>query len=102
LDYRGAAYAKLAAEALHFLLMMYLVSRHLAPIGFHRTLVQATLSCTAMFFFIRMLDTQSLLLVIPASALLYFLLLGIVGGYSREEVQFVKQRAQVLLRSRRD
>ena len=91
LNYTGAAVAKLASEALHFVLMAYLVSKYFALISFHRELMKAAVSCIAMYMFIRFLGDWSLLVVIPSAAVVYALSLGILGGYTREEFEFGKR-----------
>lgn len=91
LSYTGAATAKLITEALIFIMMVYLISKYLASISIHKIFIKPALCCLFMYVFIRLLHQLSLVYLIPASALVYFLSLGVLRGYSREEMAFVKR-----------
>lgn len=91
LSYNGAATAKLMTEALHFILMAYLVSRYLPSISIHKVFVKPALSCVLMYIFIRVLYQWNLFCLILMSAVVYFLSLVALRGYTKEEGGFIKR-----------
>ena len=91
LNYNGAATAKLMTEALHFILMAYLVSKYLTSISVHKIFVKPALSCLSMYFVIQFLYQWNLIWLILISAIVYLVSLGIMRGYDKEEIEFVKR-----------
>jgi len=99
LSYNGAAAAKLATEALHFILMAYFVSKYLTSISIHRVFIKPALSSFFMYLFIQYFIQWSLVYLIPVSAFVYLFSFGAMRGYSREEIEFVKRlHPKMLLR----
>lgn len=91
LSSQGAALSKLGTEALHLILMAYLVSRYLSPIALHRAFVKPALSSLVMYVFIQMFHPWNLFYLITASAAVYAVSFGAMRGYSREEAAFLKR-----------
>lgn len=91
LSYNGAASAKLMTELLHFILMVYLVSKYLTPISVRGVYIKPALSCLLMYFFIQMFYQWNLILLILISSIIYFLSLAVIRGYTKEEIGFLKQ-----------
>ena len=91
LSYNGAASAKLMTEALFFILMAHLVSKYLTSISAYRLLVKPALSCLLMYLFIQMFYQLNLIFLILISSFVYFLSLAVMRGYTKEEIDFMKQ-----------
>jgi O-antigen/teichoic acid export membrane protein len=94
MSFNGAATAKLLAEALHLVLMAYLVSKYLTLLPVHRIFLKPALSCLLMYIFIRLFSGWHLLYIVLASIVVYSLSLVILRGYSKEEIAFVKHMYQ--------
>ncbi|PIS37423.1 MAG: hypothetical protein COT35_06190 [Nitrospirae bacterium CG08_land_8_20_14_0_20_52_24] len=100
LSFLGASVAKLMTETLHFIFMAYLASKFLTPIPIGRILIKPALSCVLMYAFIQYIYEWNLLYLIPLSALVYVLVLGVIQGYSKEEIQFVKRFYSIMFLNR--
>ena len=98
MSYKGAAVTKLATEALHFILMAYLVSKYLSTISIRGIFVKSALSCLLMYIVIQLFNNWTVILLVPVAVLVYMLSLGAVKGYTKEEIEFMKRfRPKVLL-----
>jgi O-antigen/teichoic acid export membrane protein len=89
-DYYGAAAAKLTAELLFFLLAVFLISKYLSSLSIHKILIKPALSCMIMIAFLYVFKEWNLIPLLTASASVYFISLGILHGYSDEELNYLK------------
>jgi O-antigen/teichoic acid export membrane protein len=85
----GAAWAKIAAEIMHLILMAFLAAKYLTLLPLPKILFKPALSCAVMYIFIRVFPSWSLIAVIPTAAAVFAVSLAIVRGYSREEIELV-------------
>jgi hypothetical protein len=85
----GAAWAKIAAELVHLVLMAILVAKYFILLPLSKILVKPALSCAAMYIFIRFFPSWNLIVVIPTAIAVFALSLAILRGYSREEIEFI-------------
>jgi len=92
-DYHGAAVAKLMTEALHFVLMAYLVSKYLCSLSVYKILLKPALSCLLMYTFISLFHQLHLIYLVPLSACIYLSFLALMRAFDTEELAFVKQLA---------
>jgi len=90
LSYNGAAAAKLITEVIHFILMAYMASKYLTWISLSTIFAKPALSCLLMYLLIQFLDQLNIVFLILTAALFYFLALGAMRGYDKEEINFVK------------
>jgi O-antigen/teichoic acid export membrane protein len=90
LSYNGTAVAKLLTEFVHLILMAYMVSKYLTWMSLHSIFVKPILSCIIMYFFIQFVYHLNTIYLIPTSALVYFVSLGAMRGYDKEEIKFLK------------
>ena len=88
--YLGAAWAKLATEALILAVLSYLGSRYFKNISLLRILPKPALSCLVMYITIKALGNMSLLGIVVVAPLVYFGVLTILGSYEKEEIDWVK------------
>jgi O-antigen/teichoic acid export membrane protein len=85
----GAAWAKIAAELMHLVLMAFLVAKYLVRLPLFKILFKPALSCAVMYAFIRVFTSWNLIVVIPTAIAVYAVSLAILRGYSREEIEFI-------------
>lgn len=91
LSYNGAATAKLMTEALHLILMAYMVSKYLASISVYKILIKPALSCLLMYIFIQFFHQWHLIYLIIISPFVYFISLVMMRAYNKEEIEGIKR-----------
>jgi O-antigen/teichoic acid export membrane protein len=91
LGYEGTAAARVITEGLHLGLMVFLVSRYLGKIPFASAGLKALVGCCGMYVFVECFSDLNLALVIVLGGLIYLGVLGLIGGFTREELQVAKR-----------
>ncbi|MDY6853881.1 MAG: flippase [Thermodesulfobacteriota bacterium] len=89
-SYNGAAFAKLIAEALLFIMMAYLVSKYFVTLSLHRYFLKPFIASFFMYIFLSIFSQLSLIWLILLASLVYSLSLIALRGYEKDEIEFLK------------
>jgi len=84
-------------EALHLILMFYLVFKYLASLLVREMLLKQILSCLLMLVVVKYLYEWNLLVLILTGAIVYILSLAVLKAYSKEEIEFAKKICKKIL-----
>lgn len=85
----GASVATVLTGAIMFFLNYYYISRFLTRLNFYSIGIRPLIAVTAMAVFLFYLKELNLLLLISASALLYFSIFYFIGGFSEEDKRLI-------------
>lgn len=90
-SYIGAAIATVGTELLIFGTHFYFVSRRVYRLPIHRMILSPLLSSVAMGIFIYYFKDHNLFFVILSSMFIYFVVLFLFKGFSKDEIAFAKR-----------
>ena len=90
-SYVGAGLATIATETILFGLYFYLVSKYLCKLPLHKIIVKPLVACATMAAFIYFCSGINLAVLIISAAVVYFAMLYIVKGISREDIDLIKE-----------
>lgn len=91
LSYTGAAIATIAAEGFLLVAYFYLTSRNFHSISLQKIILKPILACVIMGLFVYTFHNFNLILIILIAASLYFVVLYLVKGFSKEDISLFKQ-----------
>jgi len=89
-SYVGAAVATIASEGFLFILCILLVSRYLYVIPFHKIIPKPLIACGIMGIFIYQFNDMNLFILISIAIILYFGLLFLLKGFSKDDISTLK------------
>jgi O-antigen/teichoic acid export membrane protein len=90
ISYIGASIASVASEVLLFILAFYFVSKYLCKLALHKMIIRPIIAGLLMGGFILIFIKLNLGLLILLSALVYFIALYLMRGFSKEDVEILK------------
>lgn len=88
-SYSGAAIATIATESVLLGLYFYFVSRYLYRLPLHKVVVKPLIACLAMALFVYFCGGINLAALIISAALLYFAVLYLIKGFTREDRELI-------------
>ena len=91
LSYIGAAIATIITETFLFGVYFYLVSKQLHTLFLHKLIAKPLIACLVMGLFIYFCTAMNLFIIIFLSIVLYFVALYLIGGFSKEDIDLVRQ-----------
>ena len=94
-SYIGAGIATITAETFLFGVSFYFVSRYLYRLPFHKIIAKPLIACSVMAVFIHFCGGLNLAALIISAALLYFALLYLMKGFTREDIDLFRQVIRV-------
>lgn len=92
LSYIGASITTLVTEGLVKLTAFYLISKYLHKLNLLSLCVKPLVSVSFMGCFVWYFREASIFLLIPAAAVVYFVMLFLTKGLSREDLDFIQRR----------
>ncbi len=90
-NYIGAATATIATEVILFGMYFYLVSKYFHRLSLHKMIASPLIACLAMGLFLYFCQGINLAVLIIAAAALYFAVLYMTKGISKEDIDLLKQ-----------
>lgn len=90
-SYVGAAIATIATETFLLIAYVYLNSRHNLKIPIFKITIKPVVACAAMGLFIYQFRETNLILLIVLSIILYFGILFLIRGFSKEDISLFKK-----------
>ncbi|NQE54071.1 hypothetical protein C5S29_10810 [ANME-1 cluster archaeon GoMg3.2] len=92
LSYVGAAIATIITEIFVLGVFFYLVAKQLHTLFLHKLVVKPLIASLVMGLFIYSFgNTMNLFLIIILSIILYFVVLYLIGGFSKDDIDLVRQ-----------
>ena len=91
LSYIGAAIATIITGTFLFGVYFYLVSKQLHTLFLHKLIAKPLIACLVMGLFIYFCTAMNLFIIIFLSIVLYFVALYLIGGFSKEDIDLVRQ-----------
>lgn len=89
-SYTGAALATVATELLNFTFLFYFTSSNGFKISLPKMIIKPLIAGAAMTIVVYYLFFMHLLLIVPIAAAFYFLVLFLIGGIHKDEVNLIK------------
>ncbi|NQT71778.1 MAG: flippase [Chloroflexi bacterium] len=93
-SYTGAAVATLISGVAIGAVYFYLVSKHLTLLPIHKLLIPPLIAGTAMAGFIHLCRDLNLIIIIVCSVVIYFAMLYVARGVSKDDIEMIKQLRQ--------
>lgn len=90
-SYIGAAIATIAAESFLLIAYIYLTTRSIFKVSFHKIIVKPIISCGVMGVFIFQFREINLIILIITSIIIYFSLLYLLKGISDDDISLFKK-----------
>lgn len=94
----GAAIATLITEGVLFGVYFYLVSKHLYRLPLYKIIVRPLIACAVMVLIVYFFRGINLAAVISLAAVLYFIVLYLIKGISREDVGLLRQATKIAIK----
>lgn len=91
LSYKGAGIATIATQAILFIADFYLVSKYLYRPSLHKIATKPLIACAIMAAFIYFCFAINLAALVIAAAALYFVVLYLLGWFSQEDFEILRQ-----------
>lgn len=90
-SYVGAASATIISEIVLFGVYFYLVSNYLTRLPLHKLIISPLIACAVMAVFIHLCSGINLAALVIVAAVIYFVVLYLAKGISREDINLLKQ-----------
>jgi len=90
----GAAIATIITEAFILFMYLYLASISKLNIPIMKIIFKPLIACSAMAFFIYYFNHLNLYILIVISIIIYFLIIYILKGFSKDEINLIKKLIQ--------
>jgi len=90
-SYIGASIATVATETVGFVLLLYFTSKYIYKLPLHKYIIRPILASLAMSGLLLYLKGTTLLLLIPATAILYFGVLYFLDTFSVQDADLFKR-----------
>lgn len=90
-SYVGSAVATLICEIVLFILYFYFLSKYIYIFPIHKILLKPFVALIVMTLFILFFNWLGLFTLIILGALMYFAILYIIKGFSKEDIALIKQ-----------
>ena len=90
-SYKGAAIATLISGVAIGIAYFYLVSKHLTILPVHKILISPLIAGATMAGFIHLCGDLNLAIIIIGSVVIYFVMLYVARGISKEDIEMIKQ-----------
>ncbi|RLG23827.1 hypothetical protein DRN77_03705 [Methanosarcinales archaeon] len=89
LSYIGAGIATIITEIVLFMLYFYFVSKYLYRLSLHKIIARPLIACSAMVMFIHFCGEIGLAVLIISAAVLYAVVLCLIGGFDEEDRKLI-------------
>ena len=89
-SYVGAAIATIITAVFLLISYLYIISKDISMISFQKLVPKPLFSACVMGFFVYMFHAENIWLLILLSALIYFGILYLIKGFTREDIALVK------------
>jgi O-antigen/teichoic acid export membrane protein len=89
-SYVGSAFATIIAESFLLLSYIYLSGRYFHFLPLHRIIIKPIIACSLMGAFVFMFHQINIAVVIPLAIVMYFSILFIIKGFSKEDISLIK------------
>ena len=90
-SYIGAAIATIATETVLCGLYFYFVSKYLHRMPLHKLIIKPLIACSAMVLLIYFCGGINVAVLVISAALLYFVVLYLIKGFSKEDFDLLRQ-----------
>lgn len=90
-SYKGAAIATIISGVTIGIAYFYLVSKHLTILPVHKILISPLIAGATMAGFIYLCGDLNLAIIIIASVVIYFAMLYVARGISKDDIEMIKQ-----------
>lgn len=98
-SYVGSAYATIMAESFLLISYIYLSGRYFHLLPLHKIILKPIIAASLMGLFVYTFHDLNLILIVIVAIVLYFSVLYIIKGFSKEEIALMKS---VIKRSKSD
>ena len=100
-SYVGAGIATLATETVLVGLYFYFVSKYLYRPPLHKIVVKPMIACTLMALFVYFCQSLNLAVLIILAVVIYFVMLYLMKGFSKEDMDILKQVIKIPVAGRK-
>ena len=91
LSYVGAAIATIITEIFILGIYFYMVSKSIHKLPLSNLIAKPLIACLVMGLFIYFCAAMNLLLIISLSIIFYFTILYLIGGFSKDDIDLIRQ-----------
>jgi len=89
-SYVGSAVATIITEVILLGMYAYFLSKYLHKIAFHKIIIKPIISVSIMCIFVYFCRSINLFLLVILAAVVYFLILYLIKGFSKEDIDLFK------------
>jgi O-antigen/teichoic acid export membrane protein len=90
-SYVGAAIATIITETILFGMYVYFVSKHFYALPFRKIVIKPIVAALGMGLFLHFCGSINLILLVSLAATLYFIILYLIGGLSKDDIDLLRQ-----------